>query len=419
MFLLILNGFFVAAEFAFTAARTHSLVGRGTRSSRAAIASMEELSFTLAGAQLGITIATLLLGYFAEPAVAGLIEAMVEPFFEIPADLLHTISFVIALLIVVFLHMVIGEMGPKNVAIADPERSALILALPFRFFAAIFRPIIWVLNEIANLGLRAVGVDPNVSHEAHTADDLASLITAGRQEGVVEAFAHRLLTGALDIWDLRVGQVMVPRTDVVALPISSTPRDVERVVSERGYSRIPVYRETLDEVAGFVHAKDLLQLDDDKFDQPIAPSLIRPLMGVPESVGVADVLEEMRRDRNHLAMVIDEYGGMAGIVSLEDIVEEVVGEIRDEHDEDVEGIRRISPRRYLVEASLRPSEVRRALDVDLPEGDYETVGGLVMAELGRIPEVGDRIVEEAWTIRVRAMDGHRVGDVDILLVDES
>lgn len=417
--LLLLNGFFVAAEFAFTAAGKHQLEMHNTRASRAAIRAIEELSFSLAGAQLGITIASLLLGAVAEPAVASLIEAIISPVVQLSDATLHTISLIVSLLIVVFLHMVIGEMGPKNVAIADPERSALVMALPFRLYSVILRPMIWLLNELANILLRLVGVDPSDTKEAHTADDLASLITAGRREGVVEDFAHRVLTGAIDVSDLHAESLMVPRTDIVALPATATPADIERTVITHGFSRIPVYEGNLDDVTGFVHAKDTLGLSGDEVHRPMPPHLIRPLLVVPASKRVGDLLERMRTDRRHLALLVDEYGGTAGIVTLEDIVEEVVGEIRDEHDEPRPGVLRSGQGRFLVDASLRPAEVERASGIGLPDGDYDTVAGLVMQRMGRIPTVGDHVRGEGWSIRVAAMDGLRVDEVELTADDRS
>ncbi len=412
--LLVANGFFVASEFAFTAASRHQLVARPSRSSRAAVAAIDELSFTLAGAQLGITISSLLLGAVAEPAVAAMLEAAVGTVVEIPPQILHPVSLVIALAIVIFLHMVIGEMAPKNIAIADPERSSLTMALMFRAYASVFRPLIWILNGLANLGLRLVRIDPDEVGEVHTADDLASMITAGRREGVVEEFAHRLLTGAIDLGELEATHVMVPRPDVVAVPTTTTLAELERVFTREGFSRIPVYADDLDDLRGFIHVKDLLGVDTDQLNRPIPAGMLRELLVVPESVGVDRLLEDMRRRRNHLAIVIDEHGGTAGIVTMEDIVEEVVGEIRDEHDTETEGVRRISPTRWVIDASLRPAEVRRACGLELPEGEYDTVSGLVMERIGRIPQVGDRIESEGWSIRVRSMLGRRVGEVDVV-----
>ncbi len=411
--LLLMNGFFVAAEFAFTAASPHALSERTGRSARAAIAAIDDLSFTLAGAQLGITIASLLLGFVAEPAVARILESLLG-FASLPDQLLHTISFIVALGIVVFLHMVIGEMAPKNVAISDPERFSLLLSIPFRIFATVLRPVIWLLNELANLGLRLFRIDPGDVGEVHTADDLALMITAGRRAGVVEEFAHRLLTGAIDLAELEATEVMVPRPDIVAVPLSTTYRELEQIVKEVGHSRIPVYAGSLDDIRGFVHAKDLLRLSPSDYDRPVPESMIRRALVVPESAGVDRLLQDMRRRRSHLAIVIDEHGGTAGLVTMEDIVEEVVGEIRDEHDVEAAGVRRVSANRWLVDASLRPSEVRRATGVNLPEGEYDTVSGFVMDRIGRIPLAGDRVDDEQWTLRVRSMEGRRVSEVDLI-----
>lgn len=412
--LLILNGFFVAAEFAFTAASRHELEARRTRSSRWALASIDELSFTLAGAQLGITICSLLLGAVAEPAVAAFIEAGIGAFVTIPPTVLHSVSFIIAMSIVVFLHMVIGEMAPKNIAIATPEMASLFMAVPFRIYATVFRPFIWVLNGLANTGLRLVGIDPNRVGDPHTAGDLPSLIASGAREGVVEEFAHRLLTGAIDLTQLEATHVMVPRPDVLALPSSASLADLEQAFIDEGHSRIPIYGEDLDDLMGFVHVKDLLGVEIPSNNGEIPPSIIRPLLVVPESAGVDRLLEAMRRDRNHLAAVVDEHGGTAGIVTMEDIVEEVVGEIRDEHDAESLGVRRTSTDRWVVDGGLRPAEVTRACGVELPEGEYDTVSGLVMEYLGRIPTVGDTVDTEEWTLSVRAMEGRRVEQVELI-----
>ncbi|NNF63319.1 MAG: HlyC/CorC family transporter [Acidimicrobiia bacterium] len=412
--LLVLNGFFVAAEFAFTAASKHQLSAMTSRSARSAVKAIDELSFSLAGAQLGITIASLLLGAVAEPAVASIIEGLLGSFVTLSDDALHTIALIVSLLIVVFLHMVVGEMGPKNIAIAAPERSSLLMAIPFRAYSTVFRPVIGFLNGIANVMLRMVGIDPTDAKEAHTADDLATLITAGRREGVVEDFAHRLLTGAIDLWDLRAEDVMVPRIDMVAVAHTSTVEDIEVVVIESGYSRLPVYGETMDDIKGFVHAKDLLGFEGDEAAHRLPSDVIRPLLAVPESIGVGDLLERMREHRNHLVLVVDEHGGTAGIVTLEDIVEEVVGEIRDEHDTELDGVRQLSANRYAIDASLRPDEIERAIGIRLPEGDYETIAGLLLERIGVIPKIGDRVALDEWILQVRAMDGHRLTQVDLI-----
>jgi CBS domain containing-hemolysin-like protein len=415
--LLVANGFFVGAEFALTAARRtkiEQLAEQGSRRAQAALASMRELSFMLSGAQLGITMASLGLGFVAEPAVARLLEAALG-WTTIPPAVLHTISLVVALLIVVYLHMVIGEMAPKNIAISEPERSALWMAPPFRLYANLFRPVIWLLNAVANGGTRLLGVEPRDEVEvAHSADDIATMVAISRRQGLIEEFQHRLLSGALRFGDLDVAAVMVPRTEVVAVRVDVTPAEVEGLVLQTGHSRVPVYRESLDDMIGFVHVKDLLGVPDDRWEAPLDPSIVRPLVVVPESGKIHRLLAEMRRRRNHIAVVVDEHGGTAGIVTLEDLVEELVGEIRDEYDAGEGEIRRVGAGRFVVPGSMRPDQLARPIGLKLPEGDYETVGGFVMDRLDRVPRPGDRVEHDGWLLRVRRMDGMRVAEVEII-----
>jgi CBS domain containing-hemolysin-like protein len=413
--LLIANGFFVAAEFAFTAARREVVEENPGPSAKAAVGAMSRLSETLAGAQVGITISTLLLGFVAEPSVAQLLELLLG-WLPIPSGVLHTAALVVALLIVVFLHMVIGEMAPKNVAIATPERLAVTLGLPFRAYMTVFRPLVVVLNWFANLLLRLFGVEPRDELETvHTAEDLATVIAAGRQEGVIEEFASKLLSGAILFSERDASEVMVPRPDIVGLPSTASPAYLNQVVTEEGFSRIPIYGQDIDDFIGFVHVKDLLGVPDDQFDRPIDPNLIRPLLVVPESAPVRPLLKEMQQSGRHLALIIDEHGGTAGLLTLEDIVEELVGEIRDEYDVTEAAVRQIGESAwYYAPGSTRPDQLRNATGINLPEGEYETLGGFVMDRLGRIPRRGDRIEHEGWVLRVRRMDGRRVAEVELL-----
>jgi magnesium and cobalt exporter, CNNM family len=413
--LLIANGFFVAAEFAFTASRKEVIEKIGSRGAKAALGAMKELSETLAGAQVGITLATLLLGFVAEPSVARLLELLLG-WTPISQSLLHSIALVIAILIVVFLHMVIGEMAPKNIAIASPERLAVWLGVPWRAYMTVFRPLVFVLNRTANLILRIFGVDPRDELETvHTAEDLAAIIAAGRQEGIIEEFASKLLAGAILFSERAAGEVMVPRPDIVALPITATPSDLERVVSERGFSRIPIFKDDMDNIVGFVHAKDLLSIAEEKYDEQLDPELIRPLLVAPESASVRPLLAEMQKAGRHLALIIDEHGGVAGLLTLEDIVEELVGEIRDEYDEGEASIRRIGEADWFyAPGSARPDQLRSQAGIELPDGEYETVGGFVMDRLGRIPRRGDWVEHDNWVIRVRRMEGRRIAEVEVL-----
>ena len=410
--LLIANGFFVAAEFAYITARRNVLAESTTRSSTLAVDLSKDLSLSLAGAQLGITMASLLLGAVAEPAIAGILEAGLG-FIEMPEGTRHAIAFVVALLIVVFLHMVIGEMAPKNIAISSPEATARALALPFRFFIVVFRPLIAILNGIANSILRLLGIQPADALEvSHTSEDLAVVIGAGRKEGIIGDFAHRLLTGAILFGDKDASDVMTPRPDVIAAGASDSAAEVLSIMRESGHSRIPLHTGDLDDVVGFVHIKDLISLDAAERERPIPDEMRREALAVPESASIQSVLSSMRRSRSHIAIVVDEHGTAAGIVTMEDVAEELVGDIADEHDLDEDHVRVGMGGDLLVAGSSRLDELEE-LGIELPSGEYSTVGGLVMDHLGRVPRRGDVVTVDGWRLTVRTISRRRVGELAI------
>lgn len=415
--LLVANGFFVAAEFAYITARRNVLEQTPGRSAHAAVGLNRNLSLTLAAAQLGITMASLMLGAVAEPAVAGIFDHLLG-LAGIPDQVIHGISLGIALLIVVFLHMVIGEMAPKNVAISDPERSALALALPFRSFILIFRPLIALLNGTANGVLRLFGVPPTDALEVgHSAEDLAVIIATGRKEGVIQDFAHRLLTGAIGFGDLDASEVMIPRPDVNAAPVGTTVAEMQELMRVTGHSRIPIHGGDLDDTLGFVHVKDMMAVEDDTRSLAIDATLIREALVVPETAPLRSVLAEMRRTRSHLGIVVDEHGSTAGIITLDDIAEELVGQISDEHDRRGQRVVAGEGGRIVAAGSVRPNELSR-FGIDLPSGEYETIGGLIMDRLGRIPRRGDVVADDTWRLKVLSTDGRRVEKVEVTFVAE-
>jgi CBS domain containing-hemolysin-like protein len=410
--LLLANGFFVAAEFAYITARRNVLEQTPGSSARIAAGLNRDLSLSLTAAQLGITMASLGLGAVAEPAIAHLLEQALDAI-PIPGNVIHAIALVIALFIVVFLHMVVGEMAPKNIAISNPERSATMLSHAFRGFIIVFRPLIATLNAISNGVLRLFGVKPADSLDVgHSADDLAVIIATGQEEGVIEDFTHRLLAGAIIFGDLDAAETMIPRPDVVAVEAGATLGVIEEVMKRTGHSRIPVYGEDLDDVFGFVHVKDLMGAADEDENRMVGQDLIREILFVPESAHIRSVLDEMRRTRIHFAIVIDEHGSTAGIITMEDIAEELVGDIRDEHDRRERKPTRTRDGRILAPALVRPDQLAE-YGVDLREGEYETLGGLIMDRLGRLPVTGDIVEEEGWRLRVTSTDGRRVREVEL------
>ena len=413
--LLLLNGFFVGAEFALIAARRskiEQLAEEGSKRATVALRAVKELSLMLAGAQLGITMASLGLGAIAEPAVAHLIEDGLDSVIHLSPTVLHTVSFVAALAIVVFFHMVIGEMAPKNIAIAEPEKTALWLAAPFRFYTNLFRPFIWLLNFLANAGVRLFGIEPRDEMEnVHSSSEIGLLISESAKGGHLNKFEHRLLSGAIAFSERDAASIMVPRTDLVGAPHTATPNDLEQLVLESGHSRFPIYVKNLDTIIGFFHARDLLNVTEEERDRPIPRRYMRKMLVVPESLRLHPLLIQMRGNRQHFALVLDEHGGTAGIVTIEDLLEELVGEIRDEYDVTELGIERLSDNRFIIPGTLHMGEASARLGLNLPEGEYETVAGFIMDRLGRIPRRRDVVEHDRWRLRVLTMHRRRLVQV--------
>lgn len=333
--LLILNGAFVALEFALVGSR-HTrlapLAEAGNPRAVKALAAMHSVDLELAGAQLGITMASLGLGLTAEPAIAGGLAHLFS-LGPISHGVAEVIALVVSLVIITYVHLVVGEMVPKNIALASPERTLLALANPNRIFMVIFGPLLRLLNGMARLCLRLVGVSPRSElSTTHTAAELAAIFAVSHEGGEIEAFAVDLLTGVLDFGGREVAAVMAPRDAITSISINSTPEQAERVVVESGHSRLPVTGRDLDDVLGFIHSKDLLGIDDDAVDQPLPPNLLRKMLVVDCDSALEDVLTAMRDSRVHFALVVDAAGRTSGLVSLEDLLEELVGDIIDESD---------------------------------------------------------------------------------------
>lgn len=415
--LLMANAFFVMAEFALAGARRERLEAMGAGGSRLAgqaIASIDQLSLMLAGAQLGITMASLGLGFVAEPALARLIEAAAGPYIDLPPATLHSVSFALALTIVVYFHMVLGEMVPKNLAIVNPERSSLWLVIPFRAYVFVFGPLIRLLNFIANSALKLMRVEPrDALVSAVSPEEIATIVQEFRQAGIVGELTHDLLTGVIRFRELDAESAMIARRDVVAAPLGSTVEELERLANETGRSRIPIYDESVDSIQGFIHAADLLYLPDDSRQRTVPKRLLREILTVPRNRSLPKILNDMRRTQIPIAVVIDEHGGTDGILTLEDVVEEITGEIRDEHDHPAKQVRRVSRNTFLVDGALRPDQLARWTGLSLPTGDYETVAGYIMQTLGRVPAEGDLIKVPGGFLKVRSMKDHRISEVEV------
>lgn len=421
-FLLILaNGFFVAAEFGLVTVErpdAEQAAAEGDRRARKVVGALKELSFQLSGTQLGITITSLVVGMLAEPALAELLHG---PFtaIGIPEGAVPGVSVVVGMLLASAVQMVIGELVPKNWAVSRPMQVARFVAGPQHVFARLFRPVIASLNAVANRLVRALGVEPAEElASARTPGELVSLARHSAQAGTLEQDTADLFVRTLSLAGLTAENVMTPRVKVSALQSSATAEDVVNLTRATGLSRFPVYRERIDEIVGMVHLKDALAVPArDRLRTPVGRIAQTPLL-VPETLPVQPLLARLRSEQP-IAVVVDEYGGTAGVVTLEDIVEELVGEVRDEHDgHDLPELAAAPPDdgrpAWDVDGSCRVDVLQRRIGLDVPEGPYETVAGLVADLLGRIPAPGDRAELPGWRLSVRQVGHYRAERVRLV-----
>ncbi len=417
--LLALNGFFVAAEFALLASRRsriEQLAADGDRRARHALAGLRELTLMLAGAQLGITMCSLGLGAVAEPAVAGLIEGLLGDAFNLSDTARHIIAFTIALSVVVFLHMVVAEMAPKSWAISHPEKSALLLARPFRLFVSLFRPLIRMMNALANVIVRAVGVEPQDARAmAHSPSDLLLLIKESAGHGSIAADGHELLARSLELSGLTAADAMTVRRDIVAVGAEVTADMVAAEAHRTGRTRIVVHEGDLDHVRGFVHAKDVLRLAGDSWSSTQAGGLARPIMVTPEHHGLEDLLLDMRTRRQHISLVVDEHGLVLGLVTLEDVIEQLIGDFDDESDHRLSDAEALPGGGWRIPGTMRAELFEELTGTSLPDGDWQTVAGYVIDALDEIPGEGECVLTELGEFEVVAMDGYAIETLHVRL----
>jgi CBS domain containing-hemolysin-like protein len=414
--LLVTNAFFVAAEISLLAARRvriEELAESGDKQALRALKALQELSITFSGAQLGITMCSLGLGAIAEPAVAGLLAMWLEPLGWSDGTL-GGVSFGLALTIVVFLHMVLGEMVPKNLALAGAETLALRVSRLFGWYVTALRPLIVLLNSAANRLVRLTGVEPIAEIGlVHTPDELHFALRESRRHGQLEAPDARVLTAALRLKEIDAEDAMTPRVDLITIPQHATPGDILEVAARTGFTRLPVTGEDLDNIVGVVHIKDLLIAEPHELRDRTAHDWLRKLDAVPESRDLEQLLRGMQKNRAHVALVVDEYGGTAGLLTLEDVLEELVGEIADEFDGEDRSAKP-SDGAWVVPGTFRRDELHRLTDLVLPEGQAETVSGVLTEMLGRLVRRGDEVDVEGWTVRVLTVEGRRAGQVEVV-----
>ena len=423
--LVAANAFFVAAEFALVAARRtriEAMIRRGDRRARTVRRALQDLYRQLSAAQLGITVASILLGYVAEDTVAHLFR---DWFSSLPASLEFLtrggVASVTAVAVISFLHVVVGEQAPKAWAITHPEGTSRWVAAPLIFFSWITRPFTELLNWSSNVLIRMLGIkSTGTEHDrVHSPEEIRMLVEQSRKTGGLGAGDARMLEGVFEFSEKNARDVMTPRTDIVALPAGASLAEAADRVAAAGRSRYPVTGESLDDVTGIVHAKDILRGLLTGADAPVQ-DIARPAFFVPGTREVEDVLADMKRQKAHLAIVLDEFGGTAGLVTMEDLLEEIVGAIYDEYDQvptpqgalakgDTLGAGGVP----ILRGSTEIGDVNRLLKLHLDDRDYTTIGGLLFGRLGRLPKVGDRVNLEGATFEILEMEGRRVGRVRV------
>jgi CBS domain containing-hemolysin-like protein len=399
------TGYFVAAEFAYVAVdrlRIEAEVAAGNRAAGRVKRILSRLSFHLSGAQLGITVASLALGFIAEPTVATLLEPAIG----------NGASVALALVLVTVTSMVVSELVPKNVAIARAERTAKKLSRSILIYAAVFGPLIRLLNRAANATVRRLGIEPQEElTSVRSLEELELLIRSSGEEGTLDAEAFTLLTRALRFNDKTAADALVPRVQVTAVGPDDTIAELTDTAVRTGYSRFPVCRNDLDDVVGTVHVKDVYRLPIDRRATATVSDVMTEPFVVPELRNLGSLLLELRTG-SHLALVVDEYGGPAGIITIEDVLEEIVGDIDDEYDPAAPALTRVLPAgTYELPGTLHLDEVWEACGLEMPEGEYETLAGFVLDRLGRIPQPGDAFVFERWHLEVVEMERHRIATV--------
>jgi CBS domain containing-hemolysin-like protein len=401
--LILLNAFFVAAEYGLVTSRRTRIVElehEGNRRAKTVLRVVSDPPRFIAAMQLGVTLTSLAIGALGEHALTRALDPAIAT----------ALAVALAYLLLTFFHVVIGELVPKGVALGHSETTALAVAAPVRAFFAVFRPLIWVLQRSTELVLRLLGLDPPGAETAvHSEAELKMLLNVSTEAGEIEQGEQEMLYKVFDFADKEAADVMVPRPEVVALSVDLPPEECLQAVMDSPYTRYPVYRGSLDDIAGILHVRDLFQALVDRGMAAVeVEQLVRPAYVVPETKDLAALLTEFRRTNQHMAIVVDEYGGMEGIVTLEDLLEEIVGEIEDEFDLPDESVEQVDEDTIRIDGTFPIDDFNEQFRTELPAEDYHTVAGFVFGQLGRAAQAGDEVSHDGMVFRVEEVEGQRI-----------
>ena len=421
LFLLFVNGFFVAAEFSLVKVRKtrlEQLCNDGNSNAQIALKLVNNVNKMLAAAQLGVTIASIALGWVAEATMVQLVTPIIR-FIPLGEITVHAVAIPVAFLLVTYFHVLLGEQLPKCLALKHTENLALMIAPPMSLFIALFKPFVWTLQVSGDWILKLLHADKEDASLVHSTEELDMLVDASYNEGVLNETEAEMLHNMFKFSDLMAKQVMIPRTDMICVPEDITYEEINKLALENGYTRYPVYeKENIDKIIGFLHVKDLYAIAMTKEEYSL-PALLRPILLVAETMTLDNLMMEFKKTHIQMAVVVDEYGGTAGLITLEDVLEEIIGEVQDEFDEEEEGvnIEELGDNKYLANAMMRMDELAEYFGLNaeiLEEDDVETIGGLVVKLLGRIAEIGDTVSFKGLTFTVKEVDGARITQLEII-----
>ena len=406
--LILLNGFFVAAEYALVTVRRtrlQELADEGSRTARSVMKITSDPPRFIAAMQLGVTLTSLAIGAIGEHVLSELFGIWLGTFFAV----------LLAFLIITFMHVVVGELVPKGLALSYSERIALGVSVPVRTFFLVFKPVIWLLQRSSETAQRAIGIDPkNVEGAAHSEAELRMLLEVSSEHGEIEQGEREMLYKVFDFADKEASDVMVPRPDVAGIPFGLTPEEALGAVLQSPYTRYPVYRESLDEIIGILHVRDLVSaLHDSAIEDVELGALLRPAYVVPETKDLAALLAQFRRTNQHMSVVVDEYGSTVGVVTLEDLLEEIVGEIEDEFDLPDESVERVDETTIRIDGTFPIDDFNEEFGTKLEHEDYHTVAGYVFDLIGRAAEPGDEVLTNGLRIAVLEVEGTRIQRLEI------
>ena len=414
MLIVLVNAYFVAAEFSLVSVRKTRLetkASEGSKGAQAALRLLEDPTLFISAVQLGVTLASLALGWVGEPTVAKIIEPLAAKIASEGslAYVVHITAIIISFAFVSFLHIVLGELVPKMFALEKAESFAIIASRPLEIFAKVFAPLLWVFNKVGGGIARLIGLKASLEESAvYTEDEIRQLVKLSQESGHLNEEEQRLIDKVFEFSETTVREAMVPRTAIVAIPYTSTLEEIAKAFRQHGYSRLPVFRGSLDDIAGFIHSKDLM------------PFLLRPKLFkiekvlqkatyVVDTARLEDVLRQMQRAKFHFGFVVDEHGGVEGIITLEDLLEEIVGDISDEHDEEVnEQIQTVGDA-FILDGGLAVRDLNKRLDIHLPLSEgYTTIAGFLMSESGRILSEGDVVPFNGHLFRIEKVEKRRI-----------